>query len=278
LALFLEEKAKNRRPSTTGEYRRVLQKLPFSRLDEIDHAAITRVLRGYGARYEYNKTLVCLKIFLNWCRKRRYIEHNPADGFSRHATHARSHVLKDDEARVIFEAVSHDPTPFKKIIALCLLTGMRRGEAAAMHSSWVNEAERTITIPATVAKNGRACEIPYGDLAARFIPNTTGHLFLSRNGVPYTKFAKAKAKLDKECGVSGWKIHDLRRFYRTAHGRIGTRPDLAERLINHVSSRSPVEAVYDRYSYLPEMREPVTRYERFILGLLESAPKPAPKQ
>jgi hypothetical protein len=71
---------------------------------------------------------------------------------------------------------------------------------------------------------------------------------------------------------------DLRRTYRTTHAKIGTPPHIAERLVNHVSVTSPVSKIYDRYSYLPEMRKAVEAYETHLAAVLaqkQSVPRAA---
>jgi len=45
-------------------------------------------------------------------------------------------------------------------------------------------------------------------------------------------------------------------------------PWLAERMVNHVPSRSAMDLVYDRHTYLPEMREAVEKYEKWLTGLV----------
>ena len=69
------------------------------------------------------------------------------------------------------------------------------------------------------------------------------------------------------CGVRNRTLHDLRRTYRTIHAKIGTPPHIAERLVNHVSARSEMENVYDRHTYLPEMRLAVENYEKFLQSI-----------
>ena len=70
---------------------------------------------------------------------------------------------------------------------------------------------------------------------------------------------------------SGWTLHSLRRLYRTTHAKIGTRREIAERLINHVSAvASDVEQIYDVYDYLPEMRKAVEQFEMHLAAALAS--------
>ena len=61
-----------------------------------------------------------------------------------------------------------------------------------------------------------------------------------------------------------WTLHDLRRTFRTNLGRLKVRPDIAERLVNHVSARTEMEETYDLYTYLPEMREAMEKWEHFL--------------
>jgi hypothetical protein len=47
--------------------------------------------------------------------------------------------------------------------------------------------------------------------------------------------------------IPPWTLHDLRRTFRTTLGRLKVRPDIAERLVNHVSARTEMEETYDLY-------------------------------
>src|SRR5262249_49324831 len=88
---------------------------------------------------------------------------------------------------------------------------------------------------------------------------------------PFNGWSKASTALWKASGVSGATLHDIRRTYRTVHARIGTPPHVAERLVNHVSSRTAVEVIYDRHTYLPEMRKAVDSYEKFLQTILSAS-------
>ena len=46
---------------------------------------------------------------------------------------------------------------------------------------------------------------------------------------------------------------------------------VVEKLLNHVSggTQSPIALVYNRYSYMPEMRQAVLTYERWLTTLTE---------
>jgi hypothetical protein len=62
---------------------------------------------------------------------------------------------------------------------------------------------------------------------------------------PFNGWSK-KPALDKLSAITDWTLHDLRRTFRTIHAQIGTPPHIAERIINHVSSRSELEEIYNQ--------------------------------
>ena len=68
---------------------------------------------------------------------------------------------------------------------------------------------------------------------------------------PFSGWSKCKKALDKLADIAPWTLHDLRRTFRTNLGRLKVRPDIAERLVNHISARTEMEETYDLYTYLP---------------------------
>ena len=51
---------------------------------------------------------------------------------------------------------------------------------------------------------------------------------------PVGGFSKFKARLDRDSGVTGWRLHDLRRTARSLMSRAGVPADHAERCLGHV--------------------------------------------
>jgi integrase len=183
-------------------------------------------------------------------------------------------VLDDIELKRVWEAAFQQGYPHGTICQLLILTGQRRGEIANLRSTWIDRKARTITLPEGITKNGKKHTFPYGNMVAAIldaipINNSSTLLFPSRASEdrPLSGWSKYKRQLAD--GVAGWTLHDLRRTYRTIHARIGTRPEIGERLINHISAVSTdVEQIYDRYTYLPEMRLAVENYETHLSALL----------
>lgn len=80
-----------------------------------------------------------------------------------------------------------------------------------------------------------------------------------------TESAMALAK--QEFRAKWWRIHDLRRTAKTLMVRAGVRPDISERALSHAIGG--VEGIYDRWDYLPELREAFDKLEAQILEIVQ---------
>jgi integrase len=265
--LFLAEKEKGRRTRTVADLRDRLKR-HFDikgQLADVTHGEIVRRLAKIKTPQEHNAALRVGKNFFTWSLNRRYITDNPITGFSTHSTTSRSRILSHFELKEIWDACSdldNDlPHHYRVIVKLLLLCGQRRGEIAALHSSWINAKDKTCTLPSTVTKNRHEFTFPLGNLALAILnplPEKPSLLFPARGkSSPFNGWSKSKSALDRASGVTGW----------TLLGRIGISPHIAERLVNHVSSRSTVDKIYDHYTYMPEMREAIEKYEKFLQSI-----------
>jgi integrase len=167
---------------------------------------------------------------------------------------ARTRTLKDDELRAFWKATQGTAEPFRPMLRFILLTATRRDEAADMKWSelegndWVIPKERYKTktellIPLSAAAQKQLAEMPR---------TQSPFVFATARGKPLTAFAKPKANLDKDCGVSGWTIHDLRRTARSLMSRAGVDRDHAERCLGHIIGG--IRGVYDRHAYYEEKK------------------------
>jgi integrase len=248
-----------------------------------------------------NHAFVVSRIFFRWALRNDYIQINPMAGLViPHRTNSRARVLSDDELKSIWhvcarrlafddnacpgavlEIPSKVPRNFATIVQLLILTGQRRGEIAALQPSWIKD--NTIMIPASVAKNGREHIIPVGAGNAHVLASFVG----VENSPPHSRLAfpargtdsersfngwsKSKVALDKASGVTDWTLHDLRRTYASNMARLGVQLPVIEKLLNHVSgSFGGIVSVYQRHNFLPEMREAVDKYEKWLISLLSS--------
>jgi integrase len=214
---------------------------------------------------------VYLKIFFNWAIAEEYLEINPLQAFKQGKSKRRKRILNDDELVAVWLAAGEIGGLFGTIVRIILLTGQRRGEIAALLETFFSHNQQTITLPATLTKNHLEHTFPVGPMAVGLITaqiksterRNSQFLFPSRTSIdrPFNGWSKCKRELDKLAKIPGWTLHDLRRTFRSGLGRLGTRPDIAERLVNHASSRSEMEETYDLYTYLREMREAMQTWE-----------------
>jgi integrase len=281
---FLVQCADRIRPSTHGSYARVLDKhFPFGnkRLTDVSAEDIERRLRRIDAPHERNHALVGIKVFLNWALKKNYLEWSPCARMAPSRQPARERVLSETELAALLQTALLQRDFFARIVALLILTGQRRGEVGALRWSWINVIERTITIPPSVAKNRRSHTFPFGAVTAQIlesIPRTGELLFpASREhvrGRPTSSFngwSKCKQDLDAIAGVSDYRLHDLRRTFATGLAALGTPVQVTERLLNHVSgTHAGIVGIYQRHSYLQEMRDAMAAWERHLETLLQS--------
>jgi len=182
--------------------------------------------------------------------------------------------LSEAELLEVFSKSKQHPYPFGPIVSLMILTGMRRNEVASLEWEWIDQNDRLITLPFTLTKNKRTHTQPYDKLVTEIlerIPHASKYIFPSgsEKGTVFNGWGKSKARIDAELkNVSPYTLHDLRRTFATAHAKIGTPIHVTEKLLNHVSGTiSGVAAVYNRHSYLDEMREAIKRYDAYLIGL-----------
>lgn len=243
-------------------------------LDKITHNDVLTVIEAIKAKSAATHALKDIRTFFNWCVP-RFIPHSPCTGIKMPSRYIpRKRVLSDTELKSVWEAATD--YPFGPLVRTLILCGQRKTETASFKWKYLNGQEETITLPAWLTKNGREHCFPIGPMAQevlKALPRKGDYLFEGRvHDQPYNGWNKHKAELDKKSGVKNWVLHDLRRTYRTLHGKIGTPPHIGERLINHVTgvaaATSEVNEIYDLHTYLPEMRKAVLNFETHLCSIL----------
>lgn len=272
---FIAEKEKELGAGTVGEYERLLGRLSFQgRIGGISPEDFVRKLDRIKAPSERNHALAAAKTFFTWAYNRRYIEDDPTRGLSVRGGTSRSRVLSDDELKRVWIAAGEIGSSFGTIVRLLILSGQRRGEIASLQKLWINLEDKTITLPAEIVKNRREHTFPIGTMASSLLPlpegTDDGCLFPARGkATPFNGWSKAKAELDEKSGVSEWTLHDIRRTVATNLAALGVALPVIERLLNHVSgSFGGIVAVYQRHSFMPEMRAAVEKWESCLLELV----------
>jgi integrase len=99
------------------------------------------------------------------------------------------------------------------------------------------------------------------------------YIFGTRTGTHVSGFSKAKARAADLAGVTGWRLHDLRRTAATRLAELGVAHPVVSKLLNH-SPRGVmgVTAIYNRHEYLAERREAIERWGRRIGDIVNPPP------
>jgi integrase len=280
-AEFLEACGRKNRSRTVEDYRRLLSRhFPYERssVGSITGRDILRRLgKLAGTPSEQHHAFTAARAFFRWCVRQDIIERSPMENMEvpRNGT-SRDRVLSDDELAAIYRTALNGSSPLHRIIALLILTGQRRGEIAHLERNWIDRKERIITFPARIIKNRHVHVIPLGDAAASILETipqqiTSPYVFPAarttakgKQTTVYNGWGKQKIAFDRELANQGyevapWRIHDLRRTVASGMAALHVPQTVVEKLLNHLSggTLSPIAQVYNRHTYLSEMRQAV---------------------
>ncbi len=275
---YLREFVATHKARTHRDYARVLRKhFRFGdlKLSQVNQEEIERKLaRLSDTPSERHHAFVVLQTFLRWAHRKNYLDTNPMERMrTRYRYKPRERILSDDELRRVWIAAG-DGT-FGSIVKLLILSGQRVGEVSKLTPSMVGE--NIVTLPSSLTKNGRAHAFPVASAAQALLRAEctpvcppTKLLFPARGRPdrPFNGFSKSKAALDRASDVTDWTLHDLRRTFASGLASLGVPIPVVEKLLNHVSGTfSGIVGVYQRYDFMPEMREAVEKWEKHVLAV-----------
>lgn len=236
ISAYLTACESKNRPSTVAFYRHFLSQVARNKVSDV---------RPEDIDHSSPHAVTTWKVFLNWCVKRGILERNPM-AYATVSHTARDRVLSDAELKALW---LYDRPPYSDYVKLFILTGQRRGQFNDF-----TVVDETLVFPARVMKGKREHVIPITPLMASVLERLE----------PFNGWSKSKARMDRETGVSGYVIHDLRRTFATNCARLGVPLHVAEQIMDHRTTVSGIVAVYNRWNYLPEMRDALVRYENHI--------------
>lgn len=270
-------KPKNRtwkaQQSTLRKFHPIADK-PIAEISRSDIVKALDLIAVSGAPAGANHAMAVIKKLFAWAADRGVIPVHPLAGMKAPARpRSRDRVLTDEEIVAFWRASADLGFPFGPAYHLLLLTGQRRGEVTGMRWSHINFDRGVWTIPASVAKNGRAHEVPLSTAAMAIIetiPRFEGsdYLFTTTGFTPISGFGRTKDRLDLAMRTTDWWTHDLRRTAASGMARIGVAPHVIEKVLNHVTGQiSGVAAVYNRHGYQAEKRDALERWAEEVLSL-----------
>jgi integrase len=256
--------------------RELLPRWGARRIGEVSKADVLKLLDATADRapIQANRLLALTRKLFGWSQERGYIETNPCAGIKAPSKErARERVLTDDELRKLWPAFEVMAFPFGEMFKMLLLTGQRVNEVAGMRRDelamdpvplWTLSSERT--------KAARQHVVPLPSLAVdllRGLPDLGTYIFTVHRNKPISGFSKAKARVDTLSGVTGWRLHDLRRTVATGLAKLGTPPHVVSEILGHAPSGITAR-VYTHYSYVSEVADALERWAAYLQGITGS--------
>ncbi|MGD9785704.1 MAG: tyrosine-type recombinase/integrase [Hyphomicrobiaceae bacterium] len=279
---------RHNRAVTAKETERVLRQQFVRRWASRDIRDITKqdivdVIEGVmanGAPSAANHALAAIRKFFNWSVERGLVEESPCAGIRKPArVIARERVLSEEELARVWDAAEAVGYPFGRMVQLLILLAQRRNEVASMRWCDIDRRDNLWTLPSEATKSNRSHSVPLAPQALTIIDGCAklhdAFVFPSggADGRTFSGFSKAKRRLDAAAGVADWTLHDLRRTAATHMARLGVAPHVVERILNHTSgSLGGVAGIYNRFSYLPEMREALEAWAKHVESIVAVDP------
>src|SRR5262245_55883581 len=148
--------------------------------------------------------------------------------------------------------------PYGGIVEFLALTGQRREEVGRLKWDELDLAQRVWTLPKSRTKNAKEHLVHLSEQAITVLKradNKGPFVFSVIGSKHFQEFSRGKRRLDQLSGVTGWRLHDLRRTCVSGMARLGIAPHVADKILNHQAGTiSGVAAVYQRHQFLSERR------------------------
>jgi integrase len=241
-----------------------------------DVVDVISAIEQRGAPGTANKTLKVIETFLRWCVGRAVLDRSPAEGVPMPAkVVTRDRVLTDGELAQVILAARQMSGPYGGIVELLALTGQRREEVAAMTWGELDLHRRVWTLPKSRTKNAKEHAVHLSEQSMAVLLRTTVRgpfVFTVLGSKPFREFSRTKRQIDEFSGVTGWRLHDLRRTCVSGMARLGIPPHVADKILNHQSGTiSGVAAVYQRHDFLDERNDALERWGAHVAKIAVDA-------
>jgi integrase len=239
-----------------------------------DVVEVVSAIEQRGAPVAANKTLKSIKTFLRWCVGRAVLDQSPAEGVPLPAKEvARDRVLDDQELAQVILAARKVGEPYGGIVELLALTGQRREEVAQLSWEELDLEQRIWILPRSRTKNAKQHAVHLSEQSLDVLMRASKRgpsVFSTPGAKSFSEFSKAKRQLDQLSGVTGWRLHDLRRTCVSGMARLGVAPHVADKILNHQSGTiSGVAAVYQRHEFLAERQKALDIWGAHVGKLLK---------
>jgi integrase len=268
-------------PLTREQVRSLMQKVRV-RVQVPQTAARRRGMPVHGGTEAARTSLSVLRRMLVWGMRERLLKRpdNPVSYVADNLPKKRQkdRVLSTDEARCAWRAAATLGYPFGHCYRLLMLTGCRRSEWALAKWSWIDMKESLLVIPAESYKSEHVHVVPLVPQAMQLLEDVResyrgragDHILSGTDGSkPLGAWTGAQRRMMRalvaetgEAPAVPWTPHDLRRTVAT---RIAEATGLGgEQLVRRVLGHSDgsVTAIYNRYSYIKEIRHALENWAK----------------
>jgi integrase len=213
-----------------------------------------------------------LRRLFQWALGRGIVTVNPLNGVPKTGVDVpRERALSDDELKRVWNA-AEGMGQFGRCIQLLILTGCRREEIAQLRWSEINAG--VITLPASRTKNGETHLVPLSVTARALLdnlPRIADLIFVTSGGSTLGgMWSRRKLELDKLAGVTGWRVHDIRRTVACGLQKLGVQLQVVETILGHTAgSRSGIVKIYQTYHYEKETASALEAWGAHVTALVE---------
>jgi integrase len=231
--------------------------------------------------------MVALKAMLSKAVEWNFLEKNPLSNMKRAkaADNSRVRYLSPDEEKRLFTALEKrendgrdarsrfnewrrqrhlKPLPeitknefidhLQPIVLLALNTGLRRGEIFDLEWSDIDSLHNRLTVRAASAKGAKTRHLPLNATARTILKrwrkqnsDTTGLVFLGKEGKRLDNISSAWRKLVLDAEVGGFTFHDLRHDFATKTLKAGADIVTVSKLLGHSDLKMTL-----RYSHVTD--------------------------
>jgi integrase len=254
----------------------------------LDIDGMIRAIVDRGSPVMANRVLATTKAVFDYAIRRHWIEQNPAAAFRRTDAggeeQARTRALSDGDLVKLFKALQAAGSAFRiydLAVKLLLVTAVRVSEL--IEAPWAEfdlDADEPVwRLPVSRIKTGkdmmqRDFTIPLPSEAVEWLREikrtsvASDYVFPARRRVSKPTMSPATLNWmmgEIKHGLEHFTLHDLRRTARTHLARLGVKPHIAERCLNH--KLPGINDTYDTHDYLDERRLAIAAWAGLLVRL-----------
>jgi len=281
---FLEQHGKKLRPNTRVQLDHVFSAyvLPAWHgriVSDVRRRDVIELVESISGEHPVmaNRVLGWVGRFYSWLLERDIVPASPVHGVKRPGREQpRERVLDGDEIASLWKACEKVGGPGAACTQLMLLLGQRRSESEGLRRSEISDG--LWTIPASRMKGKIAHTLPLPRKAAEIIDAQPiigdGDLVFTLSGKqPVNDPGGLKRRLDQHMQAKAWTLHDIRRSTATGLAGLGVPVEVIEKILAHRSGTfRGIVSVYQRHSFIPEMRSALERWSEHVEQLVHGTP------